>query len=121
MIADAKVEYIEAFEALVSNQYVELLAWMRDWASKNMRDEETIGKVQALIRDQGRSVLSGHTCIGGADQLHIHHIVPRGYFGPERPEKIHDPSNLATVTRAEHEEIHRDWRAWVPRLREAIG
>jgi len=113
--------WIDAFDEILTEYEVEKQGWFYGWLERALRAgepgaEERQGKWEALCRDGFRSVLSGHTGINGPQAIHCHHIVPKGFYGPERPEEIHSKSNLATVTREEHEEIHRDWRAWVPRL-----
>jgi len=117
--------WIDAFEEILSEYEVEKLGWFYAWLERALRAgepgaEERAGKWAALCRDGFRSVLSGHTSLNSSP-IHCHHIYPRGYYGPERPGNIHDVKNLATVTQEEHEMIHRDWRLWVSRLKEAIN
>lgn len=82
---------------------------------------ERVGKLEALQRDGFRSVLSGRSMLNARDQIHVHHIIPKSYHGPERPENIHSARNLVTVTREEHDMIHAGWRDHAPKLFRAIG
>lgn len=83
--------------------------------------------LEVLRRDGFRCRRCGHTRLnsGGVD---VHHIVPRSYYGPERPKDIHDPSNLITLCKNLcHKEIthpegaHQHWRAVADELKSLIG
>lgn len=105
---DARYEYTQRLQ----------IAFTHDDPDKT---DERAGKWAALCRDGFRSVLSGHSHINYPGRIVVHHIWPIGQHDEGRPDAIHGPHNLATVTEDEHLEIHADWRKWVDVLREKIA
>ena len=77
-------------------------------------NEERMGKLEALRRDEFRCRKCGHTR-ANAGMVGVHHIIPKGYFGGPRekiprPKKIHSTRNLISLCAECHSAVHADWR-----------
>lgn len=65
--------------------------------------------------------LSGFRCIRceHSTSLHVHHIVPKSYYGAERPADINGLDNLACICASCHDHIHGNgWKHFVDSLKE---
>lgn len=63
--------------------------------------------------------LAGFRCIRceHSKNLHVHHIIPKSYYGEDRPENINAVDNLACICNDCHEHVHANgWRHFVQAL-----
>ena len=99
---------IETIEAMAVGFYLEHQAAIEDGANDWHRL-----KMQ-ICEDTGYRCVQCHH----SKNLEIHHIIPRGYHGPERPlYDIDHPDNLSVLCRECHERIQPVWRDHVLPLR----
>jgi 5-methylcytosine-specific restriction endonuclease McrA len=123
--ASKKAERVEAIRRIMSEYVAQAIPDLVEMKSRMFGTEYGVNAMAALERDEYRCVLCSHTRIN-AGSVEVHHIMPRGYHGPGRPDYIHDPDNLATLCSRCHNEITNPdagnhWSAFVTRLKNAIG
>ena len=115
-----KARTLAVLELVYSDFVLSNATLHRDWWATATADATEMfnSKLVALDRDNWRCRMCHHTKANkGAGALNAHHIYPRSYFGPERPERIHDPNNLATLCGDCHAKVHSTgWRHYVETL-----
>lgn len=103
------VDRVQAIECIcvefLHSHYLALLALQEGMTPYQL------AKTEAVIH-------AGFRCIKceTSQNLTPHHIWPRSYHGPERPDNIDSTENLAILCLKCHEEITPRWREWIPRL-----
>jgi len=126
--ASQKAEQVEAITRIFSEYLGEALPYLHSIQRDAFSGTEYSRNAGlALERDGYKCVLCQHSR-ANSGSVHVHHIVPRGYFGPERPQNINELSNLVTLCDHCHLSLHNPdphsgyhWKQIAYRLKELIG
>lgn len=113
-LASNRIEAIEAVCVEFSQQYM-LSALLSQADAEGKSNLYKVNSIQTLIDTGFRCVECEHS-----RDLTIHHIWPRGYYGPGRPENIDCLENLAPLCIGCHEIIQPKWRDHVIDLQEKV-
>jgi predicted HNH restriction endonuclease len=114
-------DWREALEC-VATSFIEehretVYAAIRRAAESEAQDGYKIMALAAKIAAGFRCIRCDHSKSGKSRYLHVHHIWPRSYYGPERPGYIHALDNLAVLCVSCHEAVHESgWRKSVEEL-----
>ena len=100
----------EAWEAIASNFLVEH-SYANAYTELHAKNPYKVNSL-AVLKDTGFRCLLCET----SKDLTVHHMWPRGYHGPERPDDIDCEANLAPLCLACHEKVQPKWRQYVTRL-----
>ena len=101
---------VEAWEAIAASFLTEH-SYANAYMELKAKDPYRINSL-GVLKDTGFRCLLCET----SQHLTIHHIWPRGYHGPERPEDINCEANLAPLCIACHEKVQPKWRQYVTSL-----
>ena len=104
---------VECWEAIASTFLIEH-SYAQAYAELRAKDPYRVNSL-AVLKDTGFRCMLCET----SKNLTVHHIWPRGYHGPERPEDINCEANLAPLCLDCHNKVQPKWRSYVSILLKA--